>query len=200
MLNFTVITIFPQMLGSPLNHSILRKAQDNGLIKIDIVDLRDYTSDRHHTTDDSPYGGGQGMVMKAAPLVAAIESARSQAPEARVILLTPRGRVFDQHTAMQLSREPNVVLICGRYEGVDERVSAFVDEEISLGDYTLKRRRAGGDRLDRCGCPPGARRIRQRKFRRGGIFYRRFTGISPIHTARRVSRYEGSGSLTLRRS
>ena len=137
MLNFTVITIFPQMLGSPLNHSILRKAQDNGLIKIDIVDLRNYTSDRHHTTDDSPYGGGQGMVMKAAPLVAAIESARSQAPEARVILLTPRGRVFDQHTAMQLSREPNVVLICGRYEGVDERVSAFVDEEISLGDYTL---------------------------------------------------------------
>ena len=70
MLNFTVITIFPQMLGSPLNHSILRKAQDNGLIKIDIVDLRNYTSDRHHTTDDSPYGGGQGMVMKAAPLVA----------------------------------------------------------------------------------------------------------------------------------
>jgi tRNA (guanine37-N1)-methyltransferase len=137
MLNFTVITIFPQMLSSPLNHSILKKAQDNGLIKIDIVDLRNYTRDRHHTTDDSPYGGGQGMVMKAAPLVASIESARSQAPEAHVILLTPRGRVFDQHTATQLSREPNVVLICGRYEGIDERVSAFVDEEISLGDYTL---------------------------------------------------------------
>jgi tRNA (guanine37-N1)-methyltransferase len=137
MLNFTVITIFPQMLSSPLNHSILKKAQDNGLIKIDIVDLRNSTRDRHHTTDDSPYGGGQGMVMKAAPLVAAIESARSQAPEARVILLTPRGRVFDQHTATQLSREPNVVLICGRYEGIDERVGAFVDEEISLGDYTL---------------------------------------------------------------
>jgi len=95
MLNFTVITIFPQMLGSPLNHSILKKAQDNGLIKIDIVDLRNYTIDRHHTPDDSPYGGGQGMVRKAAPLVAAIESARSQAPEARVILLTPRGRVFE---------------------------------------------------------------------------------------------------------
>ena len=137
MLNFKVITIFPQMLSSPLNYSILKKAQDKGLIKIDIVDLRDYTSDRHHTTDDSPYGGGQGMVMKPAPVVAAIESARSQAPQARVILLTPRGRVFDQHTAKKLSEEPHVVLICGRYEGVDERVSAFVDEEISLGDYTL---------------------------------------------------------------
>jgi len=138
MLNFKVITIFPQMLSSPLNYSILKKAQDKGLIKIDIVDLRDYTSDRHHTTDDSPYGGGQGMVMKPAPVVAAIESARSQAPQARVILLTPRGRVFDQHTAKKLSEEPNVVLICGRYEGVDERVNdALVTDEISIGDYVL---------------------------------------------------------------
>ena len=92
MLNFTVITIFPNMLSSPLSHSILKKAQTNGLIKIDVVDLRDYTADRHRTTDDSPYGGGQGMVMKPEPLVAAVEEARSRTPDARVILLTPRGR------------------------------------------------------------------------------------------------------------
>jgi tRNA (guanine37-N1)-methyltransferase len=137
MLDFTVITIFPNMLSSPLSHSILKKAQTNGLIKIDVVDLRDYTADRHRTTDDSPYGGGHGMVMKPEPLVAAVEEARSRTPDARVILLTPRGRVLDQQTAKKLANQRNVVLICGRYEGIDERVSAFVDDEISLGDYTL---------------------------------------------------------------
>jgi tRNA (guanine37-N1)-methyltransferase len=137
MLHFTVITIFPNMLSSPLSDSILKKAQAKGLIKIDVVDLRDYTAGRHRTTDDSPYGGGQGMVMKPEPLVAAVEDARSRATDARVILLTPRGRVFNQQTAENLAKTRNVVLICGRYEGVDERVSAFVDEEISLGDYTL---------------------------------------------------------------
>jgi len=137
MLHFTVITIFPQMLASPLGHSILKKAQENGLIQVDVVDLRDYTSDRHHTTDDTPYGGGQGMVMKPEPLVAAIEHARSKNPSARVILLTPRGQVFDQRTAKEFSQEKNLILVCGRYEGIDERVSAFVDEETSIGDYTL---------------------------------------------------------------
>ena len=137
MLNFTVITIFPQMLDSPLAHSILKKAQENGLIKINLIDLRNYTADRHHTTDDSPYGGGQGMVMKPEPLVAAIEDARSKSAQGRVILLSPRGRVFDQQTARRLAEESEVILICGRYEGIDERVNAFVDEQISIGDYTL---------------------------------------------------------------
>jgi len=137
MLHFTVITIFPQMLTSPLGHSILKKAQENGLIQVDLVDLRDYTSDRHHSTDDTPYGGGQGMVMKPEPLVAAIEHMRSQQPSARVILLTPRGRVFDQRIAKEFSQQKTLILLCGRYEGIDERVSAFVDEEISIGDYTL---------------------------------------------------------------
>jgi tRNA (guanine37-N1)-methyltransferase len=137
MLNFTVITIFPQMLDSPLGHSILKKAQTNELIKINLIDLRNYTTDRHHTTDDSPYGGGQGMVMKPEPLVAAIEDAKSKSVKARVILLSPRGRVFDQQTARRLADESEVILICGRYEGIDERVNAFVDEQISIGDYTL---------------------------------------------------------------
>jgi tRNA (guanine37-N1)-methyltransferase len=137
MLHFTVITIFPNMLSSPLGHSILKKAQANRLIKIDVVDLRDYTADRHRMTDDAPYGGGQGMVMKPEPLFAAIESARSEAPDAHVILLTPRGRTFNQEAARNLAEKQNVVLVCGRYEGIDERVNTFVDDEISLGDYTL---------------------------------------------------------------
>lgn len=137
MLKFTVITIFPKMLDSPLRDGILKKAQDKGLLKIEMVNLRDYTTDRHHTTDDYPYGGGQGMVMKPEPLVTAIEEIRAHAEHARVVQLTPRGRVFSQPDALRLSQEEQVVLICGRYEGVDERVKAFVDEEISIGDYTL---------------------------------------------------------------
>lgn len=137
MLRFTVITIFPQMLDSALGHSILRKAQEKGLIEVDMVDLRNFTTDRHHITDDYPYGGGQGMVMKPEPLVAAIENIRSTRTGARVILLTPRGRVFSQRDAQRLAQKDELVLICGRYEGIDERVKNFVDEEISIGDYTL---------------------------------------------------------------
>jgi len=137
MLKFTVLTIFPHMLDSALGHSILKKAREKGLIQVEQIDLRDYTSDRHHMTDDYPYGGGQGMVMKPEPLVAAIESARRRNPNARVLLLTPAGRVFNQREAERLAREQELVLICGRYEGIDERVKSFVDEEISIGDYTL---------------------------------------------------------------
>ncbi|HSK29454.1 MAG TPA: tRNA (guanosine(37)-N1)-methyltransferase TrmD, partial [Candidatus Limnocylindria bacterium] len=137
MITFTIITIFPHMLDSPLGYSILKKAQDKGLIKIDLVDLRDYATDRHHVTDDYPYGGGQGMVMKPEPLAAAIDAARSKHPHTRVILLTPQGRVFTQEDALRFSRAENLVLICGRYEGIDERVKSFVDEELSIGDYTL---------------------------------------------------------------
>jgi tRNA (guanine37-N1)-methyltransferase len=134
---FTVITIFPRMFDSALGHSILKRAQERGLIEIAFIDPRQYTTDRHHSVDDTPYGGGEGMVMKPEPLVAAIEAARNKAPQARVVLLTPQGRVFDQATARRLSLEHEIVLVCGRYEGIDERVKAFVDEEISIGDYTL---------------------------------------------------------------
>jgi len=137
MLTFTVITIFPQMFASSLGHSIVKRAQEKNLLKIDLVDLRDYTSDKHKTTDDAPYGGGQGMVMKPEPLVAAIEDARKHHPKARVILLAPQGRVFKQSEAQRLAGAEEVVLICGRYEGIDERVKAFIDEEISVGDFTL---------------------------------------------------------------
>ncbi len=137
MLNFTVITIFPEMFESPLGHSILKKAQEKGLISVRTVDLRDYATDRHRTTDDSPYGGGQGMVMKPEPLVAAIEDARKTLANPRVVLLAPQGRLFTQEQAARLAQEKELVLICGRYEGIDERVKGFVDEELSIGDYTL---------------------------------------------------------------
>ena len=96
MLTFTIVTLFPAMFESPLNHSILKKAQEKGLISIGLVDPRDYTTDRHHITDDYPYGGGQGMVMKPEPLVAAIEDVKTKMPQAKVILLSPQGRVFNQ--------------------------------------------------------------------------------------------------------
>jgi tRNA (guanine37-N1)-methyltransferase len=137
MLHFTVITLFPGMFDSPLGHSILKKAQEKRLISVRLVDPRDYTTDKHRTADDSPYGGGQGMVMKPEPLVAAIEAAKKDLHRPRVILLSPRGKLFDQAEAQRLSQEKELVLVCGRYEGVDERVKAFVDEELSVGDYTL---------------------------------------------------------------
>ena len=137
MTNFTVVTIFPRMFDSPLSQSILKKAREKNLISISLVDPRVHATDRHRTTDDYPYGGGQGMVMKAEPLVAAIEEIRSHYSNARVILLSPQGRVFDQRIAERLAREERIVLLCGRYEGVDERVKSFVDEELSVGDYTL---------------------------------------------------------------
>jgi len=137
MPNFAIITLFPQMFDSPLGHSILKKAREKGLIQFAFIDPRSYTTDRHRTVDDTPYGGGHGMVMKPEPLVAAIEEARSKAPHAHVVLLTPRGSVFSQETARRLSKEQEIVLVCGRYEGVDERVEAFVDETTSIGDYTL---------------------------------------------------------------
>ena len=137
MFNFTIVTLFPAMFESPLNHSILKKAQEKGLISVVLVTPRDYTTDRHRITDDYPYGGGQGMVMKPEPVVAAIEDIKIRMPRAKFILLSPQGRVFNQASAAELAKEEELVLICGRYEGVDERVKDFIDDEISIGDYTI---------------------------------------------------------------
>jgi tRNA (guanine37-N1)-methyltransferase len=137
MLSFTVITLFPGMFDSPLAHSILKRAREKKLIDVRFVDPRDFTSDKHRTVDDTPYGGGQGMVMKPEPLVAAIEDTKKSLKRPKIILLSPQGKLFDQAEAARLSREEEIVLVCGRYEGVDERVKAFIDEELSVGDYTL---------------------------------------------------------------
>lgn len=134
---FDVLTLFPRMVEGPLGESILGKAQERGLIEVRVTDIRDYAQGKHRVCDDSPYGGGAGMVMKPEPLVAAIEAARERKPGARVILMGPRGRVFGQQVARELHARQNLVLVCGRYEGVDERVLSFVDEELSLGDFVL---------------------------------------------------------------
>ena len=129
------------MFESPLNESILKRARDEGLLEITLHDLRDYTLDKHRRVDDCPFGGGVGLVMNVEPIVRAIEAVRENRPGARVILLSPGGQSFDQKMAWELSEEENLILVCGRYEGVDERVLNFVDSAVSIGDYVM----AGGE-------------------------------------------------------
>jgi tRNA (guanine37-N1)-methyltransferase len=136
----TVVTIFPRMVQAPLAEGIVRRAIDAGLLKVEVVDLRDFTDDRHRTVDDAPFGGGPGMVMKAEPFLRAVESVLPGGPGPRdaVVLLSPRGRPFDQRTAERYARLDRLVLLCGRYEGVDERVrEAVATEEVSIGDFVL---------------------------------------------------------------
>jgi tRNA (guanine37-N1)-methyltransferase len=132
-----ILTLFPRMVASPLEESILGKARARGLLRVQVTDIRDFAGGKHRVTDDVPYGGGAGMVMKPEPLVAAIEAAKEREPQARVVLMSPQGRRFDQEKALELSQSAALVLVCGRYEGVDERVMGWVDEELSLGDFVL---------------------------------------------------------------
>ena len=133
-----VLTIFPNMVAAPLHESILGKAIERKHIEVRVIDIRDFATDPHQSTDDRPFGGGSGMVMKPEPLAAAIQSVRAADPHARVILLSPQGRIFRQEIAQDLSRQPHICLVCGRYEGVDERIRRYyVDDEISIGDYVL---------------------------------------------------------------
>lgn len=136
-MHFHILTIFPDWFTSPLSVGLLKKAQDKRVLSFTIHNLRDYAPGKHRSTDDTPYGGGRGMVMSPEPLVAAIESVRSKLPAARCILLSPQGPRLSQPKAVELAGCPALVLVCGRYEGVDERVRTFVDEEISIGDYIV---------------------------------------------------------------
>ncbi len=137
MLSFDIITLFPGIVKAFFSETILKKAQEKELIEIHVHDLREYTSDRHRTADDSPYGGGAGMILKPDPIVKAIESVRKDAQGSLVILTTPQGKALDQCDVKRFSGYRQLIIICGRYEGVDERVLNFVDEEVSLGDFIL---------------------------------------------------------------
>jgi tRNA (guanine37-N1)-methyltransferase len=132
-----ILTLFPEFFESPLNQSMLRRAQALGRVSFRVLNLRDYANDRHKVADDRPFGGGPGMVMKPEPLVAAIRRVRQEDPDTRVIFLAPSGRLFDQGAAVELAEAPSLLLICGHYEGVDERVRHFIDAEISIGDFIL---------------------------------------------------------------
>ncbi len=136
-MRFDVLTLFPAMLQAPLAESILGKAQAAGLIEVGIHYLRDWAEGRHQVTDDTPCGGGDGMVMKVEPIARALHELRARTPGARVLLMSPQGQPFRQADAVRLSREPGLIFVCGRYEGFDERVRTLVDEELSLGDFVL---------------------------------------------------------------
>src|SRR5512138_508875 len=141
-MQFEIFTLLPEVFPPYLESSMLLRARQRGLIDVRIHNIRDYTHDRHPTTDDTPYGGGGGMVMKPEPVFEAADSAlglrRSQPIAIPVILMTPQGRVFNQRVAEELSRYERIALLCGRYEGVDERIRAhLVTDEISIGDYVL---------------------------------------------------------------
>lgn len=137
MLRIHVLTIFPEMFTSPLRESILKRAQEKSLVHVELHDLRRFTTDHHRTTDDDPYGGGPGMIMTPEPLVRGIETLRIDHPGIHVILTCPQGGLFTQERARELVDKCALLFVCGRYGGVDERVRAFVDEELSIGDYVL---------------------------------------------------------------
>jgi len=146
-MQFDIITIFPEIFNSYLNESFIKKAREKGLIKIRIHNLRDFTTDRHKTVDDRPFGGGLGMVIKVEPIYRAFSTlisnfqfpiSKQKRKQTKIILFTPRGKKFNQKLAYKLSKLDRVVMICGRYEGVDERVAKYIaDMELSIGDYDL---------------------------------------------------------------
>jgi tRNA (guanine37-N1)-methyltransferase len=137
-MRFDVLTLFPEVFEPYLQASILQRARQAGLVEVALHNIRDWTTDRHRTTDDMPYGGGGGMVMKVEPIFAAAKAVLGAPPACPLILLTPQGRVFNQQIAIELAQHPRLALLSGRYEGVDERVRQYlVTDEISIGDYVL---------------------------------------------------------------
>jgi len=137
-MKIVVLTIFPEMFTPFWETGIIRRAIAHGVISVETLNVRDFAEGRHKSTDDRPYGGGCGMVMKPEPLASAIRAAREMAPDARVVLMSPQGKTFDQAAAGALARGPGMIVICGRYEGIDERIAeSFVDLEFSVGDFVL---------------------------------------------------------------
>jgi len=134
---FDILTLFPAMLEGPLQASILGKAIDKALIHVALHNLRDWAEGRHQVTDDTPYGGGDGMVMKVEPVAKALDVLKAERPASRVLLMSPQGKRFCQADAQRFSQEQGLIFVCGRYEGYDERIRTLVDEEISLGDFVL---------------------------------------------------------------
>ncbi len=137
-MRFDIITIFPEIFDSYLKESLVKKASVKGEIRVNIHDLRGWTGDTHKTVDDTPFGGGGGMVMKAEPIYKAVSSLKEKDGKTRVVLFTPRGKRFNQKRATGLAEYSQIIMICGRYEGVDERVAKYIaDEELSIGSYVL---------------------------------------------------------------
>jgi len=135
---FDILTLFPGMFAGPFDESIIRRGKDKQLIDIALHNIRDWATDRHQTADDAPYGGGAGMVMKVEPLAACIEAVKASRPASTVVMTSPQGRRFTHQVAAELARRDGLIIICGRYEGIDERIRRlYVEDDISLGDYVL---------------------------------------------------------------
>ncbi|MCD6257075.1 tRNA (guanosine(37)-N1)-methyltransferase TrmD [Candidatus Aerophobetes bacterium] len=178
-----IITLFPSMFKGPFEESIIKRAQQKGIVEIHLHNLRDFTTDRHRTVDDAPFGGGAGMVMKVEPIYRALNHIKKELKkEGKVILLSPQGRKLTQELVAELKEENSLILICGRYEGVDERVREhLIDKEISIGDYVL----SGGelpamvlvDALVRLlpGAVGNERSVRENSFYRGLLDYPQYT-------------------------
>lgn len=132
-----ILTLFPEMFTGPLQSSIIKRAQEQGLVEFRIWNFREYTTDKHRTVDDVPYGGGDGMVLKPEPIVRCLEAVREGTPSAKVVLLTPQGELFKQAIAKELAQEEHLIFVCGHYEGFDERIRRWADRELSIGDYVL---------------------------------------------------------------
>ncbi|MDN5332708.1 MAG: tRNA (guanine37-N1)-methyltransferase [Tepidanaerobacteraceae bacterium] len=139
MLVFHILTLFPEFFSGPMDVSILKRAREKGLVRIELLNIRDFSKDKHRKVDDYPYGGGAGMVMKPEPIFEAVEYASRavDAEKRKIILLSPQGSVFNQDMARELAKQEHIILICGHYEGVDERVKTIITDEISLGDFVL---------------------------------------------------------------
>ena len=137
-MKFDILTLFPGMFSGPFDESIIKRAKDKQLIDISLHNIRDWATDRHQTADDAPYGGGAGMVMKAGPLAACIESVKVMQPSSTVVLTSPHGRQLTHNIAMELAQRPGLIIVCGRYEGIDERIrTLYAEDDISLGDFVL---------------------------------------------------------------
>ena len=146
MFHAQILTLFPEFFESPLACSIPKRAIEAGIASVDCIQIRDFATDKHRKVDDTPYGGGPGMLMKPEPVVAAIRAARERQPDTHVVMLTPSGERFTQERALAYTEKPGITLLCGRYEGFDERICDYVDEQISLGDYVL----SGGEPAAMC--------------------------------------------------
>lgn len=180
-MRFDVLTIFPDFLKSPLDEGIIRRAIHNKQIEVGVTNIRDFATDKHAMTDDRPFGGGEGMVMKPEPLLAATKKVNPQ-DTGHVVFLSPQGRQFNQQVATELSQREHLILICGRYEGVDQRfLDTYVDEEISIGDFILTGGELGAmiiiDAVTRLlpGAVGCADSIRNDTFSRGGLKYPQYT-------------------------
>ena len=199
-MRFYVLTLFPEMIEQGLATSITGRAMQKGLVSLDAVNIRDYAANKHRKVDDYTYGGGAGMLMQAQPVYDACMAVQNTLEKpARVVYMTPQGSTFNQTKAQELAQEEDLIILCGHYEGIDERVlEEIVTDEISIGDYVLYGRRAAGHGGHRHGIQADPGRARKRRLRGHGFLYERASGIPPVLEARGLERQKSTSGASVR--